>query len=175
MAEVLQNLSKNMMASVGRADMAIRIRDRRYHALHETSHGVVGIAKGLTVKEMKVGKTSTGTNGSTSFCNRRALRRDPWRFLLIAVAGKVGTRLMGYSNRLVSINLLRLKGEEPGWASDEHRVWSEGATLAQIQGAEAEAQYLLQRRYELWLELTEALLVNGQLTKHEIHQLVRKL
>lgn len=155
--------------------MAIRIRDRRYHALHETSHGVVAIAKGLTVKEMKVGKTSTGTDGSTSFCNWQAVSRDPWRYLLISVAGKVGTRLMGYNNRLVSTILLRLKGEEPGWGSDEHHVWEEGADTLLVQEAEAEAARLLKQRYDLWMELTEALLAKGKLTKNEIRQLVRKL
>jgi hypothetical protein len=96
----------------------------RFHAIHEAAHALVGYRLGLTLKTLLPGKTSMGTSGGTEFCSQAALNRNPDRWLVIAVAGKMGTQVLGYRNRLISENLAELEyDEEPGWNRDEMRVW----------------------------------------------------
>ncbi len=149
--------------------------DDRYHAIHESSHAVVAKRLRLTPKTISVGKTSMGTSGGIAFCSQSALNRDPQRFLLILVAGRVGTRLYGYGNTLVSDKLERLGfGDEPGGMSDEFRVWEAGFSLAEIQKAESEAEQILQKHQFVLTALADTLLAKRDLTKAEIQEVFRK-
>lgn len=148
--------------------------DARYHAIHETAHALVGYRLGLTPKTLLLGRTATGTSGSTEFCSNAALRRDPERWLVIAVAGKTGTQLLGYRNRLVSENLAELEyDEEPGWGSDEMRVWENNYSLEETQAAEAKARDILERNRSHLTALAEALLDKGELQKDEIREIAK--
>lgn len=145
--------------------------DDRYHAIHQSSHAVVGLRSGLTPKRLSIGRTTTGTSGGIEFCSVAALKRDSWRYLLIAVAGCVGTRLFGYFNALVSEKLKRLslQGEiEPGWQSDEWLVWEGEYPIPDIEQAEKDAQTVLEDGQEVVSRLSDALLANRVLEKNAI-------
>jgi hypothetical protein len=143
--------------------------DARFHAIHESAHALVGYRLGLTPKTLRLGRTSTGTSGSTEFCSWAALNRNPHRWLVIAVAGKVGTQVLGYRNRLVSENLAELEDdEEPGSGGDEWRVWEENQSLEAIQEAEEDARKILERNHSLLTALAEALIDKGELRKDDI-------
>jgi hypothetical protein len=52
-----------------------RFRQQRwYHAAHEASHAVIGIANGLKPKQMTVGNDPLGTQGGTDFSRALSLR-----------------------------------------------------------------------------------------------------
>lgn len=151
--------------------------DDRYHAIHEVSHAVVGLRSGLTPKRLSIGRTTTGTSGGIEFCSNAALKRDSWRYLLIAVAGCVGTRLFGYGNALVSEKLKRLslQGEiEPGWQSDEWLVWEGEYPIPEIEQAEKDAQAVLEDGQEVVSRLSDALLANRVLEKKAIQAIFQK-
>ncbi len=146
-----------------------------YHAIHESAHAVVGYRLRLTPKKVTVGKTSTGTSGNVEFCSNAALQRDPERYLVIAVAGQAGTRVLGYENRLVSESLARLHDdEEPGWMSDEMFVWEGDYSLTEIRAAEAKARKILKRNGVLLTALAESLIAKRELGKDEIRRVFAK-
>lgn len=81
----------------------------------------------------RISKLECGTNEDTDFCSPEAACRGPPRFVAIEVAGRVGTQLLGYDNRLASAYLDRLQlGEEPPWSSDEWWVRDAGATTDEV-------------------------------------------
>ncbi len=140
-----------------------------YHAVHEASHAVLGIASRLQPKQITIGHDPLGTRGGIDFS--RALSRDRQRYLLIAVAGRVGTRLFGYKNRLVSEQLVRLGEREPSersWNSDAFNLWYDGYSLLEVRAAEREARQVLKRRLALVGLLADVLHTKGSLTKEEI-------
>jgi hypothetical protein len=90
-------------------------------------------------------------------------------------AGKVGTQLLGYNNRLLSENLEQLPDdEEPGWMSDEWFVWDGGYSVSEIRSAESEARLILERERVRLIDLAEALLVKGELNKDEIRRIITR-
>ena len=145
---------------------------RSYHAIHEASHAVIGIASRLKPRQMTIGNDPLGTQGGTDFS--RALTRDRRRFLLIAVGGRVGTRLLGYKNRLVSEQLARLGEGEPSWMSDAFLVWERDYPLSEIRAAERQARMVLKRRLVLVRLLADTLHAKGSLTKEEIAVIVQQ-
>jgi hypothetical protein len=148
--------------------------DTPFQAIHESAHALVGYRLGLTPKEIVVGTTSTGTSGGIAFCSRTAVYRDPARYLMIAVAGKVGTQVLGYRNWLVSENLAELPDdEEPGWGSDEMLVWDD-YSLEGVQNAEAKVRKILERGRSVLAALAEALTAKGKLGKDEIRRILGK-
>jgi len=149
--------------------MACEQWDTRYNAIHESSHALVGCRLGQTPKVLAVGRTSIGTSGQVLFCSGTASRHPMKRQLVIAVAGKVGTQVLGYRNRLVSENLDCLEDdEEPGWLSDEMLVWEDEHPLEEVRAAEATARWILKRYRSLLTALAEALIAKGELGKDEI-------
>ena len=92
---------------------------------------------------------------------------------MISVAARVGTRLFGYSNRLVSENILRLEGQEPAHGSDDQCVWQLDATLSEIQKAESEAHKVLEKKKVLVMRLADDLLLKGELNKEETRAIVK--
>jgi hypothetical protein len=149
-------------------------KTRRYHAIHEAGHAVVGRALGLRPKKLLVGRTSTGTDGSTEFCDWNAVNRNKERFLRIAVAGQVATRLLGYNNNLVSEELYFLPdGHEPGDSSDAWYVWDRHCYyLWEVIEAEREVRQMLQGRIKKLQQLAKALQAGGELNKQEIKDLL---
>lgn len=146
----------------------------RYHAIHESSHAVVGIGLGLTPKEIAIGRTSRGTYGGVEFCLPTNVRRDRRRCRMIAVSGYMGTRMFGYGNATVSTKLRRLKdGDEPGWNSDEWRVWRTGGTFSELEQTEEEARQLLEKDRDAIAALSNALLDRRTLEKEDIMAIYR--
>lgn len=138
--------------------------DDRYHAIHEASHAVVSMKLGLSPKRLSIGRFALGTSGGIEFHSQAALERDPARKLTILVAGKVGTRLHGYKNRLVSEKLADLdEDNEPGWMSDEALAWESGCSDAEIQVAEASAEQVLARHAPLVVSIADALMAKREL------------
>ncbi len=111
-----------------------------------------------------------GTSGGTKFHSMAALRRDPKRFLMIAVAGCVGTRIVGYGNQLVSAELCGSSEVEPGWMSDAEHV--EDYPLSEIRDAETEVGRILERNRCALEALADALIVKRELGKDEIRALI---
>lgn len=94
---------------------------------------------------------------------------------MILVAGNVGTRLLGYKNRLVSERLARLRNDqEPPWQSDAMFVWDANCSLPEIRSAESEARQILERNRVLLLALTEALIAKRKLGKDEIRAIIAR-
>jgi hypothetical protein len=149
--------------------------DDQYHAIHESAHAVVGLHLGLTPKKISVGRTSSGTSGDIEFCSQAALGRDPLRRLSILVAGKVATRLLGYTNRLVSEELELLPDDdEPGYTSDEWFIWDDEFSQQEIVAAESQVLQILERKHYLLTELADALVAKRQLNKDDIRAIVAK-
>jgi len=148
--------------------------DDRYHAVHEASHALVAFRAGLKLKRLTVGKAADGTSGGVEFHSPTALGRDGKRFLLIAVAGCVGTRMAGYGNLLVSEKLNRLgDDEEPDWGSDEMRVWERDYAHSEIEETERKAWRLLEEERQVVQSISNALLRKRSVEKHEIEEIVR--
>jgi hypothetical protein len=120
-------------------------------AIHESSHAIVGMDQGLTVKRIS---TVGLAGGQVEFASASALRRNQWRYLLICVAGRLGTRLCGYRNLRVSTQLLRLQGEPPHF-SDAYKVWERVDSIDEVRAAERESEAILRRRFDELLTLSE--------------------
>jgi hypothetical protein len=146
--------------------------DDRYHAIHEASHAVVALRSGLKPKRLRLGRAADGTSGGVEFHSSKALGRDDRRFLMIAVAGCVGTRAFEYANPLVSEKLSRLGDEEPDHGSDEMIVWDRRFSPEEIEEAEREAWRLLEGDRRTVGSLSEALLARRALEKHEIEAII---
>jgi hypothetical protein len=139
-----------------------------YHAYHEAGHVLVALATGLTPRKVWL---RTGGGGIT-FCSPSALLRVPDRYLEIAVAGRVATRLTGYKNRLVSEQIARLGDREPGWMSDAFLVWERRYALDDIRAAERRVRAVLRRRLPALQRVAEGLVTTGQLSTSDIRRLI---
>ena len=144
--------------------------DDRYHAIHEASHAVTALKFGLVPLHVRIGGTAMGTSGRTDFHSWVTLHRDPKRYLTIAVAGCVGTRLVGYGNQLVSEGLWESCGIEPGWMSDAMRPRE--YSLSEIRGAESWVRKILERKRRAVEALADGLVEKRELGKDEIRALV---
>lgn len=139
-----------------------------YHAYHEAGHVLVALATGLTPRKVWL---RTG-GGSITFCSPSALLREPGRYLEIAVAGRVATRLTGYKNRLVSEQIAHLGDKEPGWMSDAFFVWERHHSLEEIRAAERRGRAMLRRRLPALQRVAEGLVTTGQLSTSDIRWLI---
>ena len=138
-------------------------RDTLYHAIHEAAHALVGWHFGLTPKQLRVGKKALNKRGDIDFCSPAAVRCDEHRYLAIAVAGKVGTQMLGYNNRLVSTCLARLRPDvEPPDFSDEWQLWDGRAPADEVLAAEDEARRILSQNRTVHLALAQELAAKGE-------------
>ena len=142
-----------------------------YHAVHEAAHAIVGFVMGLTTKFM-VAK-SPGKTAHIEFCSFSALNRDSTRWLMIAVAGQVGTRVVGFKNRLISGQLARLGEDAPGCGSDAEKVWERWYPHDEIKAAEKSVRLILSKRLPALERLAKALLKDRRLTTEQICRLIR--
>lgn len=148
--------------------------DDQYHSIHESSHAVIALLLSLIPKTISIGITDTGTSGGITFCSQDELNSDSWRFLSILVAGRVGTSLCGYGNSLVSEKLELLEfGAEPGWMSDEFRVWDREYLPDEIKTAENEVEKMLLKHNTVLIELANTLLEKRELETEEILAIFR--
>ena len=148
-------------------------RDTLYHAIHEAAHALVGWHLGLTPKQLRVGRMADETDGNTEFCSSAAACREQRRFVAIEVAGRVGTQVLGYDNRLVSECLDGLQpGDEPPWSSDEWYVRDAEATKDEVLAAEDESRRILSHNREALIALAQALADKGELGKDEFRAII---
>lgn len=144
-------------------------RDILYHAIHEAAHALVAWHFGLTPKQLRVGKMANGMDGKFDPCLPETDCWEQHQYLAITVAGRVGTQLLGYDNRLVSACLDDLQpGEEPPDFSDEWCVRDDAVPVDEVLAAEDEARNILSQGRTVLLALGQELAAKGEMGKDEI-------